>query len=836
MHREIETTYRQMFLGNPIPMMILDTQTLGFLTVNDAAVDQYGYSREEFLALTALDIRPQEEIEAATKRIHERRPGLDRVGVWKHQKKDGTVIDVEITVHDMEFDGHSARLVMCTDVTDRVVAQEALHESEEKYRTLFTSMLDGFAYHKILLDEDGHPVDYLFLEVNDAFEQLTGLKRSDIIGKTATEIIPDRGGSEFDWIGTYGRVALTGEVVKFDQYSNHLGKWYAVSATSPKEGYFVTIFNDVTALKESEKRFRSAFHLSPDIMAITRVSDSVLVDVNDTFVRISGFNKDEVIGRSSLDLKIWVHPERRGELNDLLKETDAIENTEAQFRKKDGTIFSGLTSWQVVTFENEPHLLSVVKDITELKEAENRLKESEERFRTVFELNPDVVAITKVDDGSFVDVNDAFFQATGYGRGEVIGRSILDFDIWPGPEARDEFVSNITENGFIHNSECQLNNKDGIKIDALLSSRVINFNDESHLLTIVKDVTEQKRAQQRVNESEELFRTAFHLNPDPAAITTIKKGIIVNINEAFSRVLGFKGDEVVGQSTQDLGIWADSNERAKVLDMLDKDGHVDNFETLIQTKTGNTIDGLFSSRIVQIREEEYMLSIFRDVTEQKKAQENIRKSLNEKEILLREIHHRVKNNMQVVSSLLRLQAQQVDDEFVHEMFEKSQSRIRSMSLVHEQLYQSEDFIHISFQDYLEKLVNNMADTYVGDTRQIAVTVNAQDLELSIDSSIPCGLIVSELVSNAYKHAFPSGRHGTISIKADKDAEDMINLRIEDNGTGIPKNVDLEKTKSLGLKLVYMLAEHQLFGIVKIDRKKGTRFHIRFKDSGLVEAA
>ncbi|MCK5352236.1 sensor histidine kinase, partial [bacterium] len=100
----------------------------------------------------------------------------------------------------------------------------------------------------------------------------------------------------------------------------------------------------------------------------------------------------------------------------------------------------------------------------------------------------------------------------------------------------------------------------------------------------------------------------------------------------------------------------------------------------------------------------------------------------------------------------------------------------------------------------------------------------------------CGLIVTELVSNAYKYAFPSGRHGTISIKADKDADDMINLRIEDNGTGIPKNVDLKKTKSLGMRLVYMLAEHQLSGKVKIDRKKGTRFHIQFKDSGLVEGA
>ena len=126
MQREIETTYRQMFMGNPVPMMILDTETLEFLAVNDAAVDHYGYSREEFLALSALDIRPSEETEAAAKRIHERKPGLDRVGVWKHRKKDGTVIDVEITGHDMEFDDRPARLVMCSDVTENLMPQERL--------------------------------------------------------------------------------------------------------------------------------------------------------------------------------------------------------------------------------------------------------------------------------------------------------------------------------------------------------------------------------------------------------------------------------------------------------------------------------------------------------------------------------------------------------------------------------------------------------------------------------------------------------------------------------------------------------------------------------------
>ncbi|GAG38170.1 unnamed protein product, partial [marine sediment metagenome] len=196
MKNKTDVAYHQMFYGNPIPMMILDTETLEFLDVNDAAVDHYGYTREEFLNLTARDIRPAEDVEAAVKCIQETPPGLDKVGIWKHKKKDETIIDVEIVSHDIEYSDRPANLVMCKDVTERIRVQETLQESEEKYRTLFTSMLNGFAYHKMLFDEDGHQMDYLFLEVNETFEQLTGLKRSEIIGKTATEIIPDIGGSE----------------------------------------------------------------------------------------------------------------------------------------------------------------------------------------------------------------------------------------------------------------------------------------------------------------------------------------------------------------------------------------------------------------------------------------------------------------------------------------------------------------------------------------------------------------------------------------------------------------------------------------------------------------
>ena len=456
MQKKIDTTYNQMFLGNPVPMMIFDTETLGFLAVNNAAIDQYGYSRKEFLTLNALEIRPPEEFEAAAKRIDEGGPGLDKIGVWKHRKKDGAVIDVEITAHDLEFEGRSARLVMCSDVTENLLTQEKIRESEE--------------------------------------------------------------------------------------------------------------------------RFRTTFHLSPDIMTITRISDGVYLDVNDAFVRICGFNRDEVIGRSSMDLEIWAHPENRRELINLLKKTGTIENIELPFRKKDGTIFSGLASWQVVTFEKEPHLLGFVKDITERKAMEAQLS----------------------------------------------------------------------------------------------------------------------------------------------------------------------------------------------------------------------------------------------------------RSLKEKEMLLKEIHHRVKNNLQAVAGLLNLQAELIKDKETLISFKENEARVLSMALIHEKLYQVEDPSRINMRDYVMTLVDRLVHFHSISPDQVKVSVRSAKVTLNLDTIIPVGLIINELVSNTLKYAFPDGKEGQIRVSLSERKDGALSLKVSDNGIGLPDEVDIGRSKSLGMLLVKSFVDG-LSGTVKVDRRSGTGITITFRE-------
>ncbi len=216
--------------------------------------------------------------------------------------------------------------------------------------------------------------------------------------------------------------------------------------------------------------------------------------------------------------------------------------------------------------------------------------------------------------------------------------------------------------------------------------------------------------------------------------------------------------------------------------------------------------------------------------EAKLVEEKIKASLREKEILLKEIHHRVKNNMQIISSLLSLQSRHIKDEQVIEMLKECKNRIQSMALVHENLYRSKDFTGINLSEHINSLAKGLYQSYNADSRNIEMKIKSEDVSLSIDLAIPCGLAVNELVSNSLKHAFPSTWKGKgkieISLHATEDKE--IELVIRDNGVGIPRNIDFRKTESLGLQLVSILVEDQLKGKVSLDRGKGTRFKIKFK--------
>jgi len=224
-----------------------------------------------------------------------------------------------------------------------------------------------------------------------------------------------------------------------------------------------------------------------------------------------------------------------------------------------------------------------------------------------------------------------------------------------------------------------------------------------------------------------------------------------------------------------------------------------------------------------------MLGSDTDITERKQAEHQIQASLKEKEVLIKEIHHRVKNNLQVISSLLRLQARYISDEQVIEIFRESQNRVRAMALIHETLYQSNDLAKVNFSDYIRRLTNNLLHSYGSASCRITLKLNIDNSLVRLDTAIPCGLIINELVSNAIKHAFDTRCYGEINVEFHTLKPDNYSLIVADNGIGVPENLEIRLSQSLGLRLVWNLVE-QLEGTIAVNNKGGTEFRIHFLES------
>ena len=214
-----------------------------------------------------------------------------------------------------------------------------------------------------------------------------------------------------------------------------------------------------------------------------------------------------------------------------------------------------------------------------------------------------------------------------------------------------------------------------------------------------------------------------------------------------------------------------------------------------------------------------------DITDRKRAEGLLKTSLKEKELLLREIHHRVKNSLQIISSLLSLQSAEIDNEEIIELYKESENRIHTIALVHENLYRSTDISHINFKNYIEILIEDIMQSYHVDRTRIITVLEVDDYELSIETAIPAGLIINELVSNSIKHAFKEGEHGKISIVLERDV-DHYSLTVKDSGRGLSDEVNYDNPVSLGLKLVNALV-NQLDGELEVEIDSGTIFKIKF---------
>lgn len=586
------------------------------------------------------------------------------------------------------------------------------------------------------------------------------------------------------------------------------------------------------AVVESEELFRIAFFTSPDSININRLDDGRYVMINQGFSRITGYASEEVIGKTSLELSIWVDPSDREKLVQGLKRDGFVHNLEARYQMKDGRIRMGLMSATVIHLKGVPHILSITRDIEDLRSTQEALRLSERRYRTLYETMTQGVVYQDAA-GIILSANPAAEKLLGLTLEQMQGRSSLDprwrsthedGSVFPGDEhpailslKTGKPVRNVIMGVFHPLREDYV----WLKVDAHPQFRE-NETKPWQVYAMFDDITERKRAEAALRQSEEKFRAVVECSPTAMYIYRLESEdrlILMGANPSTDRVLGMSHQALLGKTIEEA---FPKLAETEIPDMYRRVARGEtgpqSFEITYQDER---ISGFYHVHVFRTGPASIAVA-FDEISERKRAELALRASLEEKEALIKEVHHRVKNNLQIVGSLLNLQASRVKDPASLAALHDTQHRIRSMALVHETLYRSGNLARIKVSHYLKNLCQFLSSFHHRSEVSVRLCGEATEVEMEIDQAIPCGLIVNELVTNALKHAFPQGRSGEVRVVLRAPDCDLLVLAVSDDGVGLPAGATPESSQTLGLQLVLHLAK-QLRAALEIKREPGTQF-------------
>jgi len=715
-------------------------------------------------------------------------------------------------------------LTVAENITERKQVELELKESEERFRTIFEAEPECVK----ILDPDT-----TLVTMNPAGLAMIEVESLDMVkGQSVLPIIDEEFREDFRMLTD--KVCQKGQSGMLEFRITGLKgtpRWLETHAVPLRNSNgeiagLLGVTRDITEQVHAQaelKKLGAAVQQSPACVVITDIEGNIEY-VNPKFTNLTGYSMEEVLGENPSILQGSETPK---EIYEELWETIlAGKEWRGEFhnKKKNGELY-----WEdavISAIKNDKgeivHFLAVKEDITERKKSEQVLREREAELQSIFRAAP--VGIGMVIDRVFQEANRMLCQITDYNRDELIGQSARM--LYPSTEeyeyVGDEKYHMIREHG-IGTVETRWKRKDGSVRDILLSSVPLDPEDLSKGVTFTAlDITERKQA-------EEKFRIIYESAPDAHYISDLK-GKFIDGNKMAERLTGYRREELIGKNFLKINMLPKSQlpkaAAALAKNKLGKQNEPDEY-TIIR-KDGSQIEVEIATHPVIIEGKTLVLGTARDITERKKDKEKLESLLEEKDILLAEVHHRVKNNMQIITSLLSLQAGEFSDENLREVYEESRSRINSMALVHEQLYRSKEYARIEFGTYIDQLASTLFNSFQVEHGRIQLHIDAEDVFLDLERAIPCGLLLNELITNTLKYAFPTGQGGQVWIKLKLEKEKAV-LEYTDDGIGFSDNLDLENIRTLGLQLVHLLVVHDLQGSLEFGNRheKGARFHIEF---------
>ncbi|MHA1985127.1 MAG: PAS domain-containing protein, partial [Promethearchaeota archaeon] len=523
---KFRTLTEQSFLG----ITILQDDIIQY--VNNQLANIFGYTVEEIMAWEKggfLNVIYPEDRKLVAEQAKKKQAG-DSDNIKQYQfrgiKKNKDIVWLEIFSKSINYKGKPADFATIHDITDKKRSEQKLRESEEKYRSIFNNMTEGFAYHEVIVDENNNPIDYKYLEVNPAFETLTGLKAEQMIGKKVTEVLPGTENDPADWIGRFGNVGLTGIPLVVEDYSEAIDKWFKVSGYSPQKGYFAVTFSEITKQKkaeifiaESEEKYRNLFNNAPFAIILLNI-DGTILDCNMSSRLITGYSKEELIGKNFRDFNFYVEVKsaKIEEREKKIKSGEIPETRDILLHKKDGSQFWARTNIEFVHMKDKTYLQAIIQDVSEQKESHIKLEESESKFRTIFEAIPDLFFQISADT-TILDyrgnIEDLYVPPEDFLRKKIV-------DVLPNEvvEISLNAIRKTLETHKIQTVEYSLDIKGRTRF---YEARHLYFPNDN-VLIFIRDITERKNTEKQVIDLAKFPSE----NPNPVLRLDSEKIIYIN--------------------------------------------------------------------------------------------------------------------------------------------------------------------------------------------------------------------------------------------------------------------------------------------------------------------
>jgi len=722
-------------------------------------------------------------------------------------------------------------VVVARDITEIKENEKRLRESEKKYRNALDNMMEGCQ----IID-----YDWRYIYVNDAAARHGRMVKEDLEGRSMFEMYPGIQDTEmFKLMEQTMEERTSHHLENYFTYPDGSSRWFELSVFPVREGIFILSFdiddrkNLEIKLMESEQKFKTVADFT-HAWEYWIGPEGDLLYVSPSCERISGYLPGDFTEDPDLMEKI-IHPADK-ELF-LNHEEEAIETKtggkiELRILRKDGKEIWISHNCHPVFNEKGEFLgrRASNEDINERFLSARKIKESEEKLRLITSNMTDVVGQIN-SEGIITYFSPSLKQVTGFDPGNVLGKAVSDLIH---PNDRERVIGAIQQAIVTRKPvtiEYQAIKADGSYLWLESNGKAVYnaFGDFESVVFTSRKIGDRKKAEKELRENEEKYR---HVVETAAEGITLfdRKGTVIETNLKTLELLGFEKEEVVGRNLIQMlpAIKINAKEVLGAFkDILTGKSLKKTEWEFINKKGQQKFAKVHHSPLKKEGKTIGIALILEDITELKLREKSLEYSLEEKEALLREIHHRVKNNMQIISSLLNLQRSYVQENETRNVLKDSQSRVKSMAMIHEKLYMSSDLSHINFKEYTEKLVSDIFYTYGIKKGTIEAILNVEDIEMNMETAIPLGLIINELVTNSLKFAFPKMDEGSVTVEM-KTRNGEHTLTVDDNGIGVPEDIDFKKTESLGLQLVNSLV-HQIDGEISLERGHGTKFIIIFKE-------